>query len=173
MTTYTVDNEVLAAQRRSRTEPRTEAELAGSGTSGRVRSRADRTRSPYWILVEEEPPLTVFTLQARNGAPVLPVFSSYEEAACFAAEAPMATRTLGIRESGGGELVSLLSAPLSGVRHVALDPPGIYLPEALELVCVGRRIFLDRLLGRGRSWMRGSGDRASDPYPPALAGVLG
>lgn len=137
----------------------------------RVHSRGSRGGSPYWILVEPDPPLTVFTLEARNGALTLPVFSSHEEILCFASEAPEGRETLRARQTGGGELISLLSAPLRGVRHIALDPPGAYLPETLELVRVGRGVFLDRLLGRGRSWMEESynaaysSSQASPAYP--------
>lgn len=137
------------------------------GTGRNVCSRAVHKGSPYWIIVEPDPPLTVFTLERPNGARTLPVFSSHEEALCFASEAPENKEALSVRQTGGGELISLLSAPLRGVRHVALDPPGIiYLSEALELVCVGRGVFLDRLLGRGRSWMESSLDTA---HPAGLA----
>lgn len=137
-----------------------------SGECRQVGSRAARRDSTYWVLVEPESPLTVFTLEVRNEASALPVFSSHEEALSFVSEVPGCKGALAIRETGGGELISLLSAPLRGVRHVALDPPGGYLPEALELVCVGRGVFLDRLLGRGRSWMEGTLGAA---YPAALA----
>lgn len=157
---HTMDNEAPA--------PRRDSWLAletGDGLSyrpdelrlsRRARSRADRHRSPYWILVEPEPPLSVFTLEAASHAPILPVFSSREEALCFVSESPVVTGALGVRESGGGELISLLSAPLRGVSRIALDPPAGYDPEVLELVCLGRRVFLDRLLGRGRPWLESS-----------------
>lgn len=121
--------------------------------------RSSHDRLPYWILVENEPPLRVFTLRAADDALMFPVFSSREEADCFVAEALQDLGDFKVRESAGGELISLLSAPLRGVRRVALDPPTGYSPEVLELVCVGRRLFLDRLLGRGRPWLENSRSR--------------
>jgi hypothetical protein len=81
---------------------------------------------------------------------VLPVFSFKEEAELFV--------TLGApeggwlaRETGAGELVSLLLGPLSGVERVALDPlPGKFAETAVGLVSTDQATFIERLLmGKG------------------------
>lgn len=130
--------------------------LAGPAAERRVCGSANLTSTPYWILVESEKPLKVLTLEADDGSQTLPVFSSHEEAGSFASEAWLVARATSVREVGGGKLISLLLGPLWAVSHIALDPLGDFYPGALELVCIGRGIFLDKLMGRGRSWLETS-----------------
>lgn len=71
------------------------------------------------------------------------------------------------RGTGAGELISLLSgsafsaAPCAGVERVTIDPPpelidgirhGLTEGHVGELISMNRRCFLERLMGRGRSW---------------------
>lgn len=100
-------------------EPSASAWMGQPGGYRRAGSRAARLGSPYWVLVEPDPPLTLFTLEFRNEAFALPVFSSHEEALHFASKAQGYRDGLRVRQTGGGELISLLSAPLRGVRHCA------------------------------------------------------
>lgn len=72
-----------------------------------------------------------------------------------------------LRGTGSGELISLLSGsafsagPCARVERVALDPPlalvhdltrGVAELQAAETAGMSRRCFLERLMGRGRSW---------------------
>lgn len=74
------------------------------------------------------------------------------------------------RGTGAGELISLLSGsaflapPCAGVERVALDPPpellngpkrGLNGGDTSELVSVGRKSFVEHLMGRGRAWFDG------------------
>ena len=61
-----------------------------------------------------------------------------------------------VRESGAGEIVSVLYGLCSGVGRVALDP----LPQTVAEKTVGpaswsRQRFADRILGEGRSHPNG------------------
>lgn len=74
------------------------------------------------------------------------------------------------RGTGAGELISLLSGsafsapPCAGVERVALNPPpdllyglkqGLTEGDASALVSVGRKCFVEHLMGRGRAWFDG------------------
>jgi hypothetical protein len=176
-TMYNVESESLKAgesiEVRQDTDSDSRTRSATSDTDRRVRSgfeqRAVHDRSPYWILVEKEPPFRTLTLETVDDTLMLPVFSSRGEGECFLAEALHNLEGFRVRESGGGELIWLLSVPLHGVHRVALDPPAGYPPEVLDLVCLGRQVFLDRLLGRGRPWLERS---RSSAHSKRLAEVV-
>ncbi len=130
------------------------------------------TSSAYWLIAGCEPrgmeALTVELLGAAgfpDGQRILPVFGYGEEAGAFLealrqdrlswgkARVTPASSGWRIRETTRGELVSLLCGACAGVHGVLLDPP----PELeagmpVDLVGVGRQSFIERLLGRGRSW---------------------
>lgn len=77
---------------------------------------------------------------------MLPVFGHAEEAETF-------LRALGgsgwqIRETGAGELVSVLFGPCANVRKIALDPPasGASAEVLVNLVSLGREDFVELLM---------------------------
>jgi hypothetical protein len=95
--------------------------------------------------------IEVFTLH-RDGEQMLPVFSFEEEAEIF-------LRLLGrgvgedwqIKESGAGELVSVLLGPCAGVKAVALDPlPEMLAERTVGLVSLERERFVEGIMARRR-----------------------
>lgn len=119
----------------------------------RVPGQAPR-RTPgsmWWTIVRNgDGPLEMLTIDC-DGEEVLPVFGYKEEAMLFLG--------LGIagdgwraRESGAGELISMLYGPYAGIERVVLDP----LPETLAgrtvgFVGLGRVRFVNLLLKTRRS----------------------
>ena len=90
----------------------------------------------YWLIVSNEHGrIEVLTLDCKQK---LPVFSYAEEAEMF-----LLLEGVGegwqVTESRGGELVSMLYGPCTGVKQVALDP----LPEMVAERTVGL-VSLDR-----------------------------
>ncbi|MDP9485857.1 MAG: hypothetical protein M3Q49_08760 [Actinomycetota bacterium] len=111
-------------------------------------------RAPsWWLIVDRESGLVeVLVLKLAGGEGVLPVFGFEEEAELFLLlGAPGGSPWLA-RETGAGELASLLLGPLSGVGRVALDPlPGRLGGSLLGPLSVRRQEFVARLLiGRRR-----------------------
>jgi hypothetical protein len=103
-------------------------------------------RSFWLIATPAHGGMEVLTIDA-GGETVLPVFSFREEGEFFldfeATEADWWPR-----ETTTGELVSLLLGLCAGVDKVALDPlPGLGEGEIVELVSMGRRRFVRRLMG--------------------------
>jgi hypothetical protein len=102
--------------------------------------------SPYWLIVRHDGlRMSVFTLELVGCERVLPVFGHVEEAETF-------LRALGsscwqIRETGAGELVSVLFGPCANVRKVALDPPAprAGAEELVILVSWSRKDFVELL----------------------------
>lgn len=86
------------------------------------------------------------TLITGEGEELLPVFSFREEAELFL-RLGGAGEGWGVRETRGGELLSLLSGLCRNVSGVALDPfPELGRTSLLSLVSVGRERFIRRLL---------------------------
>jgi hypothetical protein len=90
----------------------------------------------------------VLTIRADEGQETLPVFSSEEEA-------EMILRFGGVtggwraRESGAGELISILSGPFAGVKKVALDPsPEMVVEGTVGLVSLLRQGFMNLIMAR-------------------------
>lgn len=113
--------------------------------------------SYYWIVVRYLPGrMEVFTRVLGGGEVVLPVFSSEGDAAGFAGRC--GETGWRARRTGAGELISVLFGPCRGCGVVALDPPSdLQVEEALRVSCIGREVFLEPILGRGRSWFEGTG----------------
>jgi hypothetical protein len=119
------------------------------------RRRAEHTpRQPpdpasYWLIAEKRNNrIEVLTIRTGGEQETLPVFSSEEEA-------EITLRFGGVtggwqaRESGAGELVSVLSGPCAGVKKVALDPsPDIVVEGAVGLVSLLRESFIDQIMAR-------------------------
>ena len=54
-----------------------------------------------------------------------------------------------MRESGAGEIVSVLYGPCASARSVVLDPlPEMVAEEAVGLVSLSRKRFVEQLVGR-------------------------
>jgi hypothetical protein len=110
--------------------------------------------SSWWLIVNHESGwMEVLVLRLAGGEKmVLPVFSFKEEAELFLGlGASFARGGWLARETGAGELVSLLLEPLSGVERVALDPlPGRLAETVIGLVSTDRATFIEGLLtGKG------------------------
>jgi hypothetical protein len=122
--------------------------------------RNGATGPPYWLVVNQSGGwMAVLTIKLASGERVLPVFSLKEQAETF-----VRFRTLEsgwrARNTGTGELVSVLFGPCAGVERIALDPPPeIEAGVALGLVGTRRESFVDHLMGRGRSWFQDSWSR--------------
>lgn len=129
-------------------------------------------RSPYWLIVcgSDRGPygLEVLTLHSSGREKALPLFGREEDATAFlralAAEGEE-DKEWRARETWGGELLSVLSAsgvsagPCADVEKIALDPPTEMangFRAELGLVSMGRRCFMERLMGRGRAWFDGT-----------------
>lgn len=110
-----------------------------------------RERTAYWVITSERRGTVEAMTVSIPGGEALPVFSLKEEAESF-----LASRTGSgwrLEEAGAGKLVSLLTESCAEAGRVVLDPPPDAADEAmLGLLSVGREIFLESLLGRGRAW---------------------
>lgn len=138
---------------------------------------SQRSGNPYWLIVRgsnrasnrQKKDLEVFVLGSEGGGR-LPLFHSNESAERFRLGVPASEGEWRTRATGAGELISLLSGsafdagPCAGVERILLDPP----PEAVDhfvregemyeslayenLAAESRGCFLERLMGRGRTW---------------------
>lgn len=94
--------------------------------------------------------MEVLTTKPTGDEMLLPVFSAEEEAASFLrSSAPGFAPGSGwrVRETGAGELVSVLCGPCREVERVALDPsPEMAASATADLVSVGRKRFADSLV---------------------------
>jgi hypothetical protein len=91
-------------------------------------------------------PLTL----GRPDEQALALFGFAEEAALYLRLAGLEGDGWWVRESGAGEVASMLFGPCAGENLVALDPlPGMAADGTLCLVCMEKRRFLARLLGAG------------------------
>ena len=111
--------------------------------------------TPYWLVVKHHGLRTsVFTIELASGAKVLPVFGHAEEAETF-------LQALGgsgwqIRETGAGELVSVLFDRYANIRKIALDPlaPVAGAEVLLNLVSLGREDFVEHLTSGAKASAR-------------------
>lgn len=103
----------------------------------------------FWLIVERERTANkVLTVRLDGKGEALPVFSFEEEARTF-----LQSEALGsdweIRETGAGELVSILLGPCANICKVMLDPTNEGDAETLaDLVSLGSKTFIEHLLGR-------------------------
>ena len=106
--------------------------------------------STYWLIVKDRSNrVEVLTIEC-GGEQALPVFSFAEEAELFLGLGGVEPGWW-VRESGAGEIVSVLYGLCAGVRSVVLDPlPEMVAEEAVGLVRLSRKRFLEHLLSRGR-----------------------
>ena len=103
-------------------------------------------RSPYWLLAKRRcGRLEVLITSLADGRRVMPVFSFEEEAALFLCLGVEGSWQ--VRQTGAGELVSLLYGPYREVELVALDPMSEAEPDVMNrLVSLKRGRFVDVLL---------------------------
>ncbi len=116
---------------------------------GRVPGRTPG--SVWWTIVKSgDGPVEMLTIDC-GGEEVLPVFGHEEEAGLF-----LGLGTPGdgwrARESGAGELVSMLYGPYAGLERVVLDPlPEKVAERTVGLVRLDRERFVHLLLTTRRS----------------------
>ena len=111
--------------------------------------------TPYWLVVKHHGLRTsVFTIELASGAKVLPVFGHAEEAEMF-------LRALGgngwqIRETGAGELVSVLFDRYANIRKISLDPlaPVAGAEVLVNLVSLSREDFMELLASGAKASAR-------------------
>ncbi len=117
--------------------------MNGARSDGRQRG------STYWLIAKDESDrVEVLTIEC-GGQRALPVFSFEEEAELFLGLGGIGDGWW-VRESGAGEIVSVLYGPCAGVRSVVLDPlPEMVADGAVELVRLSRKRFVEHLVGRG------------------------
>ena len=129
--------------------------VGGAGARPRRRS--------WWLIVSQEGGfLGLLALGIAGGERVVPVFSFEEEAELFLRLGVPGSGWL-VRETGAGELASLLSGPLSGAGRVALDPlPGWLAEGVVGLVSTRRKDFVARLLGGGGGGLEARPRRGGD-----------
>ncbi len=105
--------------------------------------------STYWLIAKDQSDrVEVLTIEFGSGR-ALPVFSFAEEAELFLGLGGVG-QDWWVRESGAGEIVSVLYGPCAGVRSVVLDPlPEMVADGAVDLVRLSRKRFVEHLVGRG------------------------
>lgn len=121
------------------------------GNAGKVsvEGRGDRSaaRRPYWILSKHgRKHIEALTVEF-DGVEALPIFSFEEEAELFLSLG-ISGGEWSVRRSGAGEILSLLSGPLSGIYGVALDPvPECCGRSLMKLLTIGKEDFEAAILG--------------------------
>lgn len=131
----------------------------------RLRRTAERTpRQPsdpvsFWLIAAKRTSRkVVLTVRTDDEQETLLLFSSEEEAELFLRFGGVAGGWRA-RESGAGELVSVLSGPCAGVKSVALDPsPEMVVEGTVGLVSLPRGTFMNLILAR-----RGEPPRLGEP----------
>jgi hypothetical protein len=113
------------------------------------RTRRGASGSTYWTIEKQGNSRMVMLTIDRGGRKALPVFTYKEEAELF-----LGLGTLGagwrIRESGAGELVSVLCGYCKDVEVVALDPlPEVAAVKMIGCVSLSRERFMDLVIARG------------------------
>lgn len=89
----------------------------------------------------------------RGGDRALPVFSGEDEAELFVRFGGASEGGWRVRETSGGELISILFGPCAEVMSVALDPSPMMEAEIIDLISVDRGRFLDCIFAPGWSML--------------------
>lgn len=129
---------------------RVTVEQKGTASEAGEVSGPARGQAPgYWILIRDRiSGLEVFTERTPDGAVILPVFGSAEDALAYLAGRRGSWR---LRKTSCGELASVLMGVCTEASWVTLDPPpGMTAEETVALFGVSRNGFLKPLLGRTR-----------------------
>ena len=113
--------------------------------------RPQGSMGSYWLIAKNKDNwMEVFTLCSDGQREMLPVFSFEEEAEMFL-RFRGAEKGWWVRESSGGELISVLYGPCAGVTVVALDPsPEMVIEGTVGLVSLHRERFVDLVVVRAR-----------------------
>ena len=129
-----------------------------------------KTRQPYRLIVNNGKIwMDVLTIQLATGKEALPVFSDADEAEEFI-RLGNGGADWQVREASARELVSVLSGPDAEISWVVLDPWPEIEVGMVGLICVGRRDFVEQLVGRTRaSCSTAQGDDVELVSPRALA----
>jgi hypothetical protein len=123
--------------------------MAASLRSKPTVSSTLRTYSAWWLLARHSDSQREVLTLTHGGSEVLPVFSFREEAEMYL-QIEMLGCDWHIRETGTGELVSMLYGACASVRSVALDPlPSTLADEVAELVGLDRERFVSRVVRGG------------------------
>ncbi len=114
-----------------------------------ARSEGRQAGSTYWLIAKDQSDrVEVLTIEC-GGQRALPVFSFEEEAELFLGLGGVGYGWW-VRESGAGEIVSMLYGQCADVRSVVLDPlPEMVAEEAVGLVSLSRKRFVEHLVSRG------------------------
>ncbi len=104
-------------------------------------------RPPFWLIVRDGGTRSeVLAAELVGGHRALPVFSFREEAELFL-RLGVVWQGWRVKETGAGELFSVLLGPCANVERVALDPLlGIGVESVNRLVSMSRGRFLAFLL---------------------------
>lgn len=123
---------------------------------------AERTsvlHGPYWLIRDSslsgDERADLLTLEIEGYGTTMPIFSVKEDAVTFLKEMPDhdSRQALEAAYTDRVRLASALIGPLAGVDRIVFDPlPEPHLSETVRLSGLGRRAFLDLMLGRGKSW---------------------
>lgn len=105
----------------------------------------------WWLLAKHGDHGTDLLALDRDGERTLPVFSGEDEAEMFVCLRGAFECGWQVRETSGGELISILCGPCGDVRSVALDPSPVMESGMLGLISMNRERFLDWILTLGRS----------------------
>lgn len=131
-------------------------------------TRGQGSRAPYWLVSREKKGAgrrgsgyhDVLTVSVGEEK-VLPLFRSEESARSFLGLFFASAQDTGWQatEAWAGELLTMLSAsgsgvgPCAGVGAVTFDPgEGLVEDSVPDVPTLGRRCFMDQLLGRGGRW---------------------
>ncbi len=113
--------------------------------------------STFWLVVRHENRQMKVLLVSCSGEQALPIFSGEGEAEMFVWLGGAFEDGWRVRETSGGELVSILYGPYAGVGRVALDPlPGM-VTETIRLVSVSRERFVNWIVDSSCSISPGAG----------------
>ncbi len=103
--------------------------------------------STYWLIVGYESGWMEIFVTELGGEHSIPVFSFEEEARMFLEREAGAGWQ--VRETGGGELVSLLYGPCRSIEYVTLDPlPRMVAGEISALTSMDRECFVESIVNR-------------------------
>lgn len=120
--------------------------------------------SSWWLVAKNGGGLLEPLIVGGGERRALAVFGFEEEATVFLRLGGLEGDGWRVRQSGAGELVSLLHGPCADAGSVALDPlPQMAVDGTLGLVSVGREDFLERLLDGGRPRLRRAADAKAGP----------
>ena len=111
-----------------------------------------RPASRWWLLAKDGGSGLEVLVVDHGDERALPVFSGEGEAEMFFWLGGAFEDGWRVRESSAGELVSILCGPCARVESVALDPSPGMAADAISLLSVGRKRFVNRIVGRPCSY---------------------